>query len=196
MKAKSFIILLIVCCLSASNSVGQSPSSPYVGGVVQHGDTLPVLYLDEVVIYNRPVKRTKRDLRKYERLIRAFKLTYPVALDARAQMFEMEKQLQKLKTKKERDDYMKSVEKELKRRYTPFLHQISLYQGIVLMKLIDRETGNTSYELVKEFRGGFSAFFWQGIARIFGANLKTHYDPAGDDQILEQLVIMYENGEL
>ncbi len=69
-------------------------------------------------------------------------------------------------------------------------------QGKILLKLIDRETEYTSYEIVREFRGGFVAGFWQGVAKIFGANLKTEYDREGDDKMLEQIVLLYEAGLL
>ncbi len=98
--------------------------------------------------------------------------------------------------KSQQKKYVKGVEDDLKRQYTPILKRMSMYQGIVLLKLIDRETGSSSYGLVKELRGGFSALFWQGIARVFGANLKLEYDKDGDDKIIEELIILYESGKI
>ncbi|WP_418165095.1 DUF4294 domain-containing protein, partial [Alistipes ihumii] len=76
------------------------------------------------------------------------------------------------------------------------LKKMTLSQGKLLIKLIDRETDQTSYELVKELRGGFRAFFWQSIARLFGANLKDTYDKEGEDMMVEELIRLYEAGLL
>jgi hypothetical protein len=81
---------------------------------------------------------------------------------------------------------MNQFEKEVKR--------LTVTQGIILVKLIDRETGRTSYQVIKELKGGFTAFFWQGIARIFGNNLKTEYDPENQDKVMEDIVLGIEAG--
>ncbi|NLI87857.1 MAG: DUF4294 domain-containing protein, partial [Bacteroidales bacterium] len=76
------------------------------------------------------------------------------------------------------------------------LRKFTVSQGKMLMKLIDRETGATSYDLVKELKGGFSATFWQGVARLFGSNLKVKFDPEGEDKLLNELIGLYEKGLL
>lgn len=178
-------------------SGGSQPRRTYtVEAAVVEGDTVPLIRLRPIVVFNKPFLKNKRARRQYDRLVRAFKLVYPIALAAKHKMYAMEDSLLALPTRKQQKAYIKGIEKELKKEYTPVLKRMSLYQGRVLLKLIDRETGNTSYELVKEFRGGFSAFFWQGVARIFGANLKTEYHAEGEDQVLEQLVYLYEEGLL
>ena len=88
------------------------------------------------------------------------------------------------------------MERQLKKKYTPVLHRMTFSQGKLLIKLIDRETGHTSYALVKELRNGFSAFLWQNVGRIFGMNLKDTYDATGDDQFIEMLIRLYEAGYL
>ena len=91
---------------------------------------------------------------------------------------------------------MKQAEDELKAEFEGDLKKLSFKQGIILIKLVDRETGNTSYELVQELRGNFTAFFWQTFARLFGYNLKVKYDPLGDDKEIEDIVVMIENGQI
>ena len=86
--------------------------------------------------------------------------------------------------------------KELKSDFERDLKQLTITQGRILIKLIDRETGNTSYALVKELRGSLQAFFWQGLARLFGTNLKTEFDAAGEDAAIESIVQQIERGQL
>ena len=76
------------------------------------------------------------------------------------------------------------------------LKKLSVNQGRLLLKLVDRETGNTSYEIVKELRGTFSAFFWQSLALLFGSSMKSKYDPAGDDKLIEQIIVQIDNGQI
>jgi hypothetical protein len=104
--------------------------------------------------------------------------------------------LESFKSEKERKDYMKEVEKEVFRDYEGEMQQMTLTQGKLLIKLIDRETRNTSYELIRDYRGKVPAAFWQGVARIFGTNLKAEYDPYGEDAIIERIVQEIEAGRL
>ena len=90
---------------------------------------------------------------------------------------------------------MKTIEKELKTEFEAPLKDLSMTQGKILLKLIDRETGNTSYELVKDLRGGFQAFMWQGVARIFGSNMKSEYYPEGEDIMIERAIKLVEAGQ-
>jgi len=159
------------------------------------GDTLPSFRLARIPVYSSRHRR-RVSLRKYERLVRAVKLVYPMAREAQELLEEMETVLPTLRTKKEQEAYVKRIERDIKTKYTPVLRNMSMYQGMVLVKLIDRQTGHSSYALVQEFRGRFSAFFWQGIARMFGGDLKAEYDPEGDDALLEQLIELYELGLL
>jgi hypothetical protein len=90
---------------------------------------------------------------------------------------------------------MKVAEKELKAQFEDQLKDLTMNQGRILLKLIDRETGNTSYQLVKDFRGGFQAFMWQGVARLFGNNMKAEYDPEGEDVMIERAIKLVEAGQ-
>jgi hypothetical protein len=101
-----------------------------------------------------------------------------------------------LHTEKEKKAYIKQVEQEIMDEYEDDLKGLTITQGRILLKLIDREVGETSYDLLKEFKGFFSAFFWQTLARIFGHNLKSEFDPEIEDKLLNEIVILIENGQL
>ncbi len=155
------------------------------------GDTLLTVYMAPVFRYkNGAVDR----VRNYEKLVYNLKKVYPIAKEANRLLRETEKKMLAIKSKSEQKAYIKQMEDQLKKQYTPVLKSMTYSQGKLLIKLIDRETDHTSYELVKELRGSFSAFFWQSVARIFGANLKDAYDAEGDDKMVEQLIIMIEAG--
>jgi hypothetical protein len=100
------------------------------------------------------------------------------------------------KTDKERREYLKKVEKDVFAEYEGDIRDMTITQGRLLIKLIDRETQNTSYVLIKDYRGKFAAAFWQGIARLFGTNLKEEYDPNGEDSLIESIIIEIEAGRL
>lgn len=158
---------------------------------VEQGDSVQNIAVLPVYVFRRPA-----DLRKYQRMVIAVKKTYPIAKVARQRMAEMEEKLLTLPTRKAQKAYTKQVEQQIKEEYTPVLKKMTRSQGKVLLKLIARETEYSSYEIVREFRGGFTAGFWQGVAKIFGANLKTEYDREDEDRMLEQIVTLYEAGLL
>ncbi len=158
---------------------------------VERGDSIPLVHILPVYVFSRPV-----DLRRYRRLVDAVKKVYPIAQIAKKRMAEMEDELCRLPTKKEQKAYIKQVYNEIKEEYTPVLKHMTHTQGRVLLKLIDRETEYTAYEVLKEFRGGFVAGFWQGVSRVFGQNLKSKYDREGEDRMIEQIVVYYEAGWL
>lgn len=158
---------------------------------VEQGDSVQNVAVLPIYVFRRPA-----DMRKYQRMVIAVKKTYPIAKYARRRMAEMEEKLLTLPTRKAQKAYTKQIEQEIKEEYTPVLKKMTRSQGKVLLKLIARETEYSSYEIVREFRGSFTAGFWQGVAKIFGANLKTEYDSEGDDRMLEQIVTLYEAGLL
>lgn len=161
---------------------------------VIEGDTLPNAVIQGVTIFSPRKFKSKRDYREYQRLIRNLKAAYPYAQIAKSTMSEMEQHFQTLNTKSERDAYVKEVEKRMRAEFESQLVKLTITQGRILIKLIDRELGHSSYDLVKNLKGGTSAIFWQTIARIFGSNLKTKFDPQGEDKLLNQLVIQLEMG--
>ncbi|MBN2348870.1 MAG: DUF4294 domain-containing protein [Bacteroidales bacterium] len=164
--------------------------------VVEDGDTMYLASLKEVFIFPQHNFKSKRDMRRYRRLIYNVKKAYPYAILASKTIKEIDENIGKLKTEKARKDYLKKMEKQLFDRYEDELKKLTITQGRILIKLIDRETGDTSYDLVKDFRGKFSAFLWQTIARLFGTDLKAEFDPQGEDRLINEIVILIENGQL
>jgi uncharacterized ubiquitin-like protein YukD len=167
-----------------------------VQAIVQNDDTIYVSELEQAVI--KPLKRnaSKRDMRQYRKLIYNVKKVYPYAKLAGRMYGVVITHLQSLQTEKERREYIKLVEKDLLTQYEEELKNLTVTQGKILIKLIDRETQSTSFDVVKELRGSFQAAFWQAIARIFGSSLKTEFDAEGEDKVLNEIMIMIEKGEL
>lgn len=174
--------------------MSQNVQQDTLTGYVFKGDTLYSRELPEVNVL--PMPRTEFDSRRqrryYGRLLRDVKKTLPYAKLAGDLLVQVNDSLQHIESKKEKNKYLKTVEKELFAEYEPVLRKMSMRQGRVLIKLIDRECQITSYEVVQIYRGNFSAFFWQGIARIFGSDLKSDYDPLGEDALMEEVVILVE----
>jgi hypothetical protein len=124
------------------------------------------------------------------------KIVYPYARLAGIKLVEYEDTLSKAPDDKARRKIMKKVEDEVEAEYGQELRDLTVTQGKILLKLIDRETGETSYELVADLRGQFRAVFYQAFARIFGLNMKLRYDPEGEDKDIEYIVQMIESGQL
>jgi hypothetical protein len=163
---------------------------------IVNGDTIYIANLTDVYIFPPQKFDRKRDFVKYQKLIINLKTVYPYAVMARQKLTEMNKRFLSLKTEHEKQEYAKQVEIELRAQYEEQLKQLTITQGRLLIKLIDRETGQTTYSLVKELRGSFSAVFWQTIARFFGTNLKSKYDPQGEDKLTEEILILIQSGQL
>ena len=160
------------------------------------GDTMPVIQLNEVNIYSFKAYKSKREARRITKLIRNVKAVYPYAKLAGIKLNEYEGILAGVDDKKERRKIMKQAETELEEEFGDDLKELTFSQGKILIKLVYRETGASSYDLVAELRGKFRAFFWQTFARIFGFNLKNEYDPDGEDADIEFVVKMIEAGQL
>lgn len=164
--------------------------------IVIDGDTFPIFSMEPVSVTGPKVFKNKRQERRYWRLVRNVKKAYPYAKLAGEKLEQYEKDLEDVNRKGKRRRIMKKVEQELLDEYGDELRQFTVTQGKILLKLIDRETGDTSYEIVEEMRGKLSAMFWQGLATLFDSNLKAEYDPDGDDKEIEEIVQKIERGEL
>lgn len=160
------------------------------------GEPVANWVIPEVVVFPKRVFKTKKDYRQYQRLIRNIKTVYPYAKIAKDKLKEMNEQLSQCKTKHEKQEFINQAEKDIRDEFEKQLVKLTVTQGKLLIKLIDRETGQTSYELVKELKGSFSAGFWQAIARIFGSNLKSEFDAEGEDKMVNELIILYEHRQL
>ena len=159
-------------------------------------DTVPVIYLKPVYIVALKKFESKKAERKYNRLVRYVKKVYPYAKLAAKKLQEYDTLLQAAKNDRERNRLMKRAEKELRKQYEGKLRRFTFTQGKILVKLIDRETSYTSYQLLKELRSGFYASIWQGIGKLFDYNLKVKYDPKGADRQIEQIVLLIEAGAI
>jgi hypothetical protein len=155
-------------------------------------DTIPVIKLKEIYIY--PEYRSRKDKERYAKLVRDVKKTLPYAKMVYSTLIETYEYIETLPTEKEKQAHLKRMEKELFQEYKPELKKLTLSQGKLLIKLIDRECNQSSYNLVKAFLGTFRAGFWNLFAGMFGASLKTQYDPKGKDAMTERVVILVENG--
>lgn len=158
-----------------------------VGAVIYEGDTIEAKVLPGVYIFSY-LSSKMGALAKWTRLRNAVFVTYPYARRASAVFNDISQKLGKQSDRKIISLYINSREKELKREFTDPLTNLSVYQGKILMKLINRETGNNCYNIVKELKGGFTARFWQTVAFIFGSNLKQTYDGTGEDAEIEKIV--------
>ena len=160
------------------------------------GDTLLVQNIPEIEIHAFLKPHNKRQKRKITKLIRNVKKVYPYAKLAGIKLKEYSEQLNNAETKKEKRKILKQAEREIQDVYGPDLRKMTFSQGKILIKLVDRETGDSSYDLVSELKGKFVAFFWQAFAKIFGYNLKIKYDPEGKDKDIETIVQLIEKGQL
>jgi len=182
--------------LSQNNDL--PPGRVYIiQNVERDGVVMPEIEIQEIVIIGNSSRRvTARDYRRNERLIYNIKRVYPYAIIAREQLSLVNKDLESLGSDRERRAYLNEVEKRMFADYKSDLMKLTITQGRILIKLIDRETQNTSFELIRSYRGGVSAAFWQGIARLFGSNLKAEYDRFGEDAIIEMILLDIEAGFL
>ena len=178
-----------------------NPSEPITGTVVygrieENGDTTLIVYLPEVDIDLMQRYLQITDTRQGRRLASNVKKVYPYAKLAGAKMQEYDSILAHVDSKAERNRLMKQAEQEITDQYTAELKNLTITQGLILVRLIDRETGNTSYQVVQELRGKMRAFFYQGFARLWGYNLKSEYDPHNnpEDDNIETIVTLLERG--
>lgn len=192
---KKFVLIIVAIIISLS-SYSQKKEAYILFGRVIDGDTIPYISLKEVNIIAFRFIENQRQARKLKKLIRNVKKVYPYAKIAGIKFEEYGALLDTIEDRKKQRRLMKKVENELKAEFGEDLKDLTFSQGKILIKLVDRETGNSSYSIVKELRGGFSAFFYQTFARIFGFNLKTKYDPEGKDKTIETIVKMIESGQI
>ena len=167
-----------------------------VPAIIQKGDTIPLMQLPTVYVYKPLVFKNKREQRAYNRLVHNVKKTLPIAKEVNRAIIETYEFLQTLPDEKAREKHLSLVEKGVKEQYTPRLKKLTFSQGKLLIKLIDRESNSSSYELVKAFLGPFKAGFYQAFAAIFGASLKKEYHPEDEDALIEQIVLQVESGQL
>jgi Domain of unknown function (DUF4294) len=156
--------------------------------VVYNGDTIEAKTMYMVTIVGKISNANQASRAKWTRLRNAIIVTYPYAVKSGVILNEMNAKLAGITNKSERKAYIKTREKDLKREFTDPLSNLSVYQGKVLMKLINRQTGNNCYEIIKEYKGGLTARFYQTVAFFFNSSLKQPYDIMGDDRQVEMIL--------
>jgi len=187
------VLFFLIC----SEIISQSSEGYVVPAKIVNGDTLPMLILDDVIINpSNTSVQDKKNTPKFSKLIRDVKKVYPYAVIAGIRFKEYNDIMAKTPDEGERKKIMKEAEEDIKKQFTDDIKSMTFTQGKILLKLIYRQTNETSYDIVKEFRGTLRAVFWQTIARVFGANLKMGYDPSGEDKAIEEIVLQIENGAL
>lgn len=159
-------------------------------------DSLPHVFLKEVIVYPSRDRWSQKQIRQYTALELKVRKVYPMAKVAALKVAEYNRIYSNFKTERERKAYVKQAEKELFRQFEGDIRHMTISEGRILIKLIDRETKETSFDIIKEFKGGFNAFFWQTVARIFGHNLKSEYDAQNEDQMIEYIVMQIDTGTL
>jgi Domain of unknown function (DUF4294) len=159
-----------------------------VAATVREGMLIPAKTLEGFWITKPGPPAMRERIEKWTRLRNAVYVTYPYAKRAGAIMNDMNVKMARMEEKDDKKAYIKTREKELKKEFTDPLSNLSIYQGKVLMKLINRQTGNNCYEIIKEYKGGLTARFYQTVAFFFSSNLKQTYDRQGDDKDIESIV--------
>lgn len=201
MNRKLLIVTILLLITGISSTYAQQKTRKQPGKVyltpmcVYEGDTIPYVKLTTVYIF-KPLKfKNKRARTQYYRLVRDVKKVLPIAKEVNQIIIETYEYLQTLPPK-ERQKHLKRVEKSLKEQYMPRMKKLTFAQGKLLIKLVDRQTSSTGYDLVKAFLGPFRAGFYQTFAALFGASLKKEYDPTGDDALTERVILLVESGQL
>lgn len=216
MKRKTYILFLLFSFFIVKNITSQTPlkqevleedttsfktikkelkNGTVLEAIVTNGDTIYAYTMRPVLIGAfRPYNDKEKD-KKFKRLQYHVKKIYPYAKLASDKLNKYNEELLKVKSKSKRRKLLRMREKELKGEFTDVIKKMTVNQGKILVKLIDRETGSSTYEILKEMRGGFKTFIWQGVAKLYSADLKLRYNPkvSETDEMIERIVRMIEN---
>jgi hypothetical protein len=209
-------ILIIIGCIQAFNivqgsnnrSVTNLPYEPVYGlhesgspanttyALVIDGDTVSLVFLKTIYVLPTERFRNNKEEQFYWRLVRDIKVVYPLSKIVYSTLYETMEYLETIPNQKERDKHLKKMEKDLIKQYEPMIRKMTFSQGKILLKLIDRQCDTSSFDLIKAYRGAFTAHFWQGIAKLFKADLKSEYDAADQDFMIERIIIRIDQGQL
>lgn len=163
--------------------------------ITSAGDTLYLADMPGLHVFPRTSYNATRE-QFYWKTVRDVKKTLPLAKTVGEEIAKTNRILITLNTDKERKDYLDAFEKQIFKQYESMIRNMTRSQGKILIKLIDRECQLTSYDLIRIYKGSVSAFFWNGIAKIFSTDLKIEYDPEGEDKQLERIIELIEAGQL
>jgi hypothetical protein len=195
MRCNIILVLVVAFTFAAGNAFSQTdtligpvqappidkskwgPNDTIITGAIYYiNEWMPYKELEMVWVSNMSERKLARYIEEWTRLRNAVYVTYPYARTAGHLMNDINNHISQMKSKKDRKAYIKSREKELKDQFADPLSNLSVYQGKILMKLINRQTGNNCYEIVKEYRGGITARLYQTVAFFFGSSLKQDWD--------------------
>jgi len=188
-------IIIVLCLALTGQAMAQNIDDAgyileYV--ITEEGDTVFIDNIEPAFVYPKGT-RISRDMRQYYKLVYNFNKVYPYVHVARVIVDRADSALTNV-TKAEKEKYVNSVQKQLLKDFSPVVHGMTISQGKFLVRLVNRELGRTSYQLVKDYKNGFAAGFWQGVGWLFGQNLKAEYEPEGKDKMTEELVKKWEDG--
>lgn len=193
---KSFYVFGF-CCLAIIGLRAQQPLQGFTQGnpkgticqaIVEHNDTIPYVTLDAVIVSTSYVFKNEEERRAWTRIRKRVQKVYPYAVLAGIQIRNMDHQLQLIKSSDDQKAYLKAEEQRLKRDFENELKALNFQEGQILLKLINRESGKTTFDIIKQFKGSFQAYMYQGIARLFGYNTKETYSAAFEDVMIERAV--------
>lgn len=208
---KRFLFILFVLCAFAQNVRGQLPNLEELPSTTQKvfagkyhfveaatGDTLCMIVFNPITIFPPERFKNKKEEEFYWRMVRDIKKTLPYAKLICATLLETYEYLETYETKKEKEQYLKQFEKDIFKQYKPILKKFTKNQGKMMIKLINRETDQTSYSIVKAFLGSFRAGFWNAFGHLFGVSMRAGYKPDKDktDAMIERICVRIEQGTL
>jgi hypothetical protein len=190
--------LLLFCEMRGQDAynIFEAPASGHrTRGAVINGDTVAVVDIETVAVVAEFQFRTRRHREMWTRTKYNVKKVYPYAILAAAKLKEYDLALEKIEDEKARKTFIGKCEEDLRGEFEDEISALTISQGKILMKLIDRESGRTTYDVVKQMRGAFQAAMWQTVARIFGHNMKAEYDANVEDIMIERAVKLVESGQ-
>ena len=186
-------LLIAVLIIFGANGVVAQSKTYILPVVVVGSDTMPCVVLRNFIVIGQRPGTSKKDLNRYDKLVRNIIKVYPYARLAAQKLKEYDELLAKIPDTKEQKRVMKLAEKEIRKDFQQEIENLTFSQGIILLKLVDRETSKTTYQIVDELRGSLRAFFYQAIAKLFKYDLKDNYDPNGRDKEIEKIVRLIED---
>lgn len=192
----ALVLLLCIHDICDAQRLRRVKGTPMYYIVTPEGDTTFVDRIEPAWCLPRGRRMKNADWRKYYKTVYNFNKVYPYALVGRKMMAQVDSTLAADVSKRsERTRYIKDVEKELLRMFEKDIRHMTISQGLVLVRLVDRECGLSAFDIIKTYESGFAANFWQLVAKLFSQNLKTRYDPKGEDRQLEELVKIWDGGD-
>lgn len=203
-----FLFTLFPTVTKAGYTVPNLPYEPVYGvktpgmplnstyALVVDGDTLSMVFLQTIFVFPPERFKSKREERYYWKLVRDIKKVYPLSKIVYYTLYETMEYIETMHDPDEREKHLRKMEKDLIKEYEPTLRKMTYSQGKLLLKLIDRQCNTSSFDLIRAYRGNFTAHFWQGVAKLFRADLKSEYKATSEDFMVERIIIRIDQGQL